>query len=113
MQIPNQVVLITGASQGIGAACAAEFARCGAKLVLTARSQDALRKSAAAAGVKDTLIVAGDLTDDAHRRRLVDLTNERFGRIDILINNAGLGLYAPSWNVPMEDARNLMELNFF
>ncbi len=113
MQIPNQVVLITGASQGIGAACAAEFARCGAKLVLTARSEEGLRKAAAAAGVKDTLIVAGDLTNDADRRRLVELATERFGRVDILINNAGLGLYAPSWSVPMEDARRLMELNFF
>ena len=43
MQIQNKVVLITGASEGIGAACAAEFARCGAKLSLTARSEDGLR----------------------------------------------------------------------
>ncbi len=114
MQIPNQVVLITGASEGIGAACAAEFARCGARLVLTARSEDGLRKAAAAAdSAANTLIVPGDLTDDAHRRRLVARAMERFGAIDILINNAGLGLYSPSWRVPMEGARQLMELNFF
>jgi short-subunit dehydrogenase len=113
MQIQNKVVLITGASEGIGAACAAEFARCGAKLSLTARSEDALRKAAASAGATDALICAGDVTDDAHRRRLVDLTLDRFGAIDILINNAGMGLYIPSWRVPMEEARHLMELNFF
>jgi short-subunit dehydrogenase len=113
MQIPNRVVLITGASEGIGAACAAEFARCGAKLVLTARSEAGLRKAAAAAEAPDALIVPGDLTDDAHRRTLAARAIERFGAIDILINNAGLGLYVPSWAVPMEDARRLMELNFF
>jgi short-subunit dehydrogenase len=112
MQLPNQVVLITGASEGIGAACAVEFARCGAKLVLTARSADGLRQTAAAAG-GETLTVPGDITDDAHRRTLVQRATERFGAIDILINNAGMGLYAPAWNAPLEDARRLMELNFF
>jgi short-subunit dehydrogenase len=113
MQIQDKVVLITGASEGIGAACAAEFARCGAKLSLTARSEDGLRKAAAAAGAVDALISPGDITDDAHRRSLVDRTLERFGAIDILINNAGMGLYVPSWRVPMEEARHLMELNLF
>jgi short-subunit dehydrogenase len=113
MQIQNKVVLITGASEGVGAACAAEFARCGAKLSLTARSEDGLRQAAAAAGASDALITAGDLTDDVHRRNLVERTLQRFGSIDILINNAGVGLYVPSWRAPMEDARHLMEINFF
>jgi short-subunit dehydrogenase len=113
MQIPNRVVLITGASEGIGAACAAEFARSGARLVLTSRSEARLHKSAAAAGAKDALIVPCDITDDGGRRRLVSRAVERFGAIDILINNAGLGLYAPAWSVPMEEARRLMEINFF
>lgn len=113
MQISNRVVLITGASEGIGAACAAEFARCGAKLVLTARSEAGLRKAAAAAGASDALIVPGDLTQEAHRKNLVERACERFGAIDILINNAGCGLYAPAWNAPMEEVRRLMELNLF
>ncbi len=113
MQIPNRVVLITGASEGIGAACAAEFARCGARLVLTSRSEIGLRKAAEAAGAKDVLIVPGDITSDGDRRRVVERALERFGAIDILVNNAGLGLYSPSWKVPMEEARHLMELNFF
>jgi len=109
MKIEGKVVLITGASQGIGAACAREFARAGAKLSLTARSEEALR----AAGGADALATAGDITAEETRRRVVERTLERFGAIDILINNAGAGLYGPSWSVPMEEARAVMELNFF
>lgn len=109
MQIDGKVVLITGASQGIGAACAAEFARAGAKLSLTARSEEGLR-SAAPDGA---LITAGDVTSEEVRRAVVDRTVERYGAIDILINNAGVGQYRPSWTSPMEEVRSLMELNFF
>jgi|SRR5579871_30353 len=109
MRIEGKVVLITGASQGIGAACAAEFARAGARLSLTARSQDGL----AAAAPQGALITAGDLTQEETRRAVVERTLERYGAIDILINNAGAGLYGPSWSAPMEEVRWLMELNFF
>jgi short-subunit dehydrogenase len=109
MEIRNRVVLITGASEGIGAACAAEFARCGAKLALAARSEEGLRK----AGGPGALILPGDLTDEAHRRRIAERTIQTFGTIDILINSAGVGLYLPSWMAPLEDVRRLMELNFF
>ena len=109
MRIDGKVVLITGASEGIGAACAAEFARAGAKLSLTARSEEGLRR----AGGGDALITAGDLTGEETRRRVVESTLERYGGIDILINNAGIGFYLPSWSAPMEHARRVMELNFF
>ena len=87
MRIDGKVVIITGASEGIGAACAAEFARAGARLSLAARNEEGLRRAAGA----DGLITAGDLTDEAVRRRVVERTLERFGTIDILINNAGVG----------------------
>src|SRR5690242_3448929 len=109
MRIQGRVVLITGGSEGVGAACAAEFARAGAKISLTARSEEGLRRAAGA----DGLVTAGDLLDPAQRRRVVDRTLERFGAIDILINNAGIGTYEPSWSAPMDDVRRLMELNFF
>jgi short-subunit dehydrogenase len=109
MRIEGRVVLITGASEGIGAACAAEFARLGAKLSLTARSEEGLRRAAGQTG----LVTAGDLTSEETRRRVVERTLEQFGGIDILINNAGVGFYLPSWGAPMELARGLMELNFF
>jgi short-subunit dehydrogenase len=109
MRIDGKVVLITGASQGIGAACAAEFARAGAKLSLTARSEEGLR----AAAPPEALVTAGDVTSEEARRAIVNRTLQRFGAIDILINNAGAGLYLPSWSAPMEEVRWLMELNFF
>jgi len=109
MRIDGKVVLITGASEGVGAACAAEFQSAGAKLALTARSEEGLRRVA----VPGALIVPGNLTSDADRQRVVQRTLEAYGQIDILINNAGVGIYCPSWNTPMEEARYLMEVNFF
>lgn len=113
MQIADKVVLITGASEGIGAACAAAFGRRGARLSLAARSEDKLKQAAGEAGTKDTLIVAGDVTSGEDRKRIVERTLERLGRIDILINNAGVGLYAPSWEAPFDQLRSMMEVNFF
>jgi len=109
MRIDGKVVIITGASEGIGAACAAEFAAVGARLSLTARSEDGLRR----AGGPGALVTAGDLTSEETRRRVVERTLERYGAIDILINNAALGFYLPTWSAPLELARGLMELNFF
>src|SRR5436853_3105933 len=84
MRIDGKVVLITGASEGVGAACAREFAASGARLSLTARSEEGLRRAA----TDDALVTPGDLTDEDSRRRVVERTLERFGIIDILINNA-------------------------
>jgi len=108
MRLDGKVVLITGASEGIGAACAAEFAGRGAKLSLTARSEEGLRKAGPGA-----LITPGDLTSEETRRAVVERTIERYGAIDVLVNNAGIGSYLPSWSAPLEEARRLMELNYF
>jgi short-subunit dehydrogenase len=109
MRIEGKVVLITGASEGIGAATAAEFQRRGARLALLARSEEKLRQVAAA----DDLVVSGDITDAAVRARAVEEAVGRFGSIDILINNAGRGLYSPSWKAPLPETRQMFELNFF
>ncbi len=109
MQIAGKVVLITGASQGIGAACAVAFRRRGARLSLTARSEEKLRE----VGGDEALLTAGDLTLEETRERVVRRTLERFGTIDILINNAGVGLYGPAWSTAPELARQLFEVNFF
>ena len=110
MRIDGKVVLITGASEGIGAACARAFEKRGARLSLIARNSERL-----AAGRR-----AGRA---AHRRRyhrraeirrtVVDRTIERFGEIDILINNAGMGMYSPAWSAPMAEVRRMFELNLF
>jgi short-subunit dehydrogenase len=109
MHIRDQVVLITGASQGIGAATALAFAKRGAKLALTARSEDRLRSLEA----PGAFVVPGDLLEPADRRRVVESTLAHYGRIDILINNAGVGLYAPAYEAPMDQVRTMFELNFF
>jgi short-subunit dehydrogenase len=109
MRIENKVVLITGASEGIGAACAGVFRRRGARLCLTARSLDKLQS---AAGPSD-LIVASDLLEGGAPERVVAETVARFGRLDVLINNAGAGLYTPAHDSPPELARRLFDLNFF
>jgi short-subunit dehydrogenase len=113
MKIEGKVVLVTGASEGIGAACAAEFARAGARLSLTARSLDGLQRTASQIAGEAPLVTPGDLTDDATRQHIMERTLERFGHIDILINNAGVGVYGPSWSISMEHARRQMELNYF
>ena len=109
MQIAESVVLITGASQGIGAACAAAFRRRGAKLALIARNQE---KLSAVAG-SDALVLAGDITDAAFRQEAMERTIQTYGTIDVLINNAGIGLYLPASNAPVAQVRELFELNFF
>jgi short-subunit dehydrogenase len=109
MQIKDSVVLITGASQGIGAACSRVFEQRGARLSIVARDAQKL----VAVGGPDTLRTDGDITRDEVRRNVVARTMERFGRVDILINNAGMGLYSAASNAPMDDARALFELNLF
>jgi short-subunit dehydrogenase len=109
MTIKDKVVLITGASEGIGAACAREFRKRGARLSLTARSEGKLKE----VGGADAAITAGDLTDPVVRRRVVEGAVERFGAVDILINNAGIGMYAPAWKAPLDEAHAMFELNFF
>ena len=105
----GKVVIVTGASQGIGAKLAEILNKRGARTVLAARSEEKLAEAAGA----NSLICAGDLTRDAARAAVIEKTLIRFGRIDILINNAGRGSYYPATAAPVDDARTLFELNFF
>ncbi|UVL21212.1 SDR family oxidoreductase [Pseudomonas sp. B21-044] len=92
MQLAGKVAIVTGASSGIGRAAAKLFARHGANLVLTARRQVELEQLAAeitAAGHGRVFTVAGDITDAALARELVDTAVSRFGGLDIALNNAG------------------------
>lgn len=109
MRIDGSVALITGASEGIGAACVESFRRRGAKISLLARTREKLERLAA----PGDLVVAGDVTDGGFREQAVAQTLATFGGIDILINNAGIGLYAPSWSAPLDDVRSMVEVNLF
>ena len=85
----TQVALITGASQGLGFHIARLYARRGMGLILTARGREPLERAAhELAGRTDVLALQGDVADAEHARRLVANGLERFGRIDVLINNA-------------------------
>lgn len=108
MRVDGKVVLITGASDGIGAACVHEFRKRGARVVLTGRSESKLREHAGS-----DPYFAGDLIDPDFRASLIDKAVAAAGRLDVLVNNAGAGLYVPAHRASMEDARRLFELNVF
>jgi NADP-dependent 3-hydroxy acid dehydrogenase YdfG len=98
MEIAGKVVLITGASSGIGLATARLFAQKGAKLALAARSAEKLAQLASE--LPDAIAVPTDLRDEAAVRHMVAQTQEYYKRIDVLINNAGQGLVAKSKRGP-------------
>jgi short-subunit dehydrogenase len=112
----DNVVILTGASLGIGEALAYELARQGATLVLASRNTDRLAKVAATCertGCR-TLVVQTDVTDEAQCKALINTTVDHFGRIDTLINNAGLSMM-----MKLEDVQDLgtieylMRVNYF
>ena len=107
-----KTVMITGASSGIGRALAIAFAREGARLVLTARSQSALESVAREVAPSQTAVIPADLRDPASLASLCAQAIERFQTIDILVNCAGVGLYAPSFLSSPELVGDLMSLNF-
>ena len=112
MDVQNKVLIVTGASMGIGAATARVFAANGAKLVLAARSADKLQAVAESLPTgAETLIVPTDMTDQAQVQALIDTAHAHFGRIDILINNAGQAAAGAIATVNPEHYRQIIELN--
>lgn len=109
MVLKDKVVLITGASGGIGAACAASFRKRGARLALTARREHKLKEVAA----DGELVIPGDLTGHQARKNIIDSTIARYGGLDVLINNAGIGLYVSTCDASLDQAKALFDLNFF
>jgi NAD(P)-dependent dehydrogenase (short-subunit alcohol dehydrogenase family) len=111
----GQVVLITGASSGIGAALAREFAREGAHTVLVARRVERIEALAAelTSGGQRSLAVAGDVTRDGDMERAVDLARAEFGRLDAVVANAGILVRGPILTLTLEDYRRQFETNTF
>jgi len=111
----NSVVLITGGTSGIGRACALEFGRAGARVVITGRDAARLAATAAelaAAGIEHRT-VRGDVGIVADADRAVADTIAAFGRLDVLINNAGLSMRARFADVEVKVIEQLMQTNFF
>lgn len=109
-KLKDKVVVITGASGGIGAATAEEAARRGAKVVLVARREDALRAVAAKCGA-DALVAVADVTQREQVRRVVNDTLARFGRIDVWMNNVGQGITRQPSELTDEDIDESMRVN--
>jgi meso-butanediol dehydrogenase/(S,S)-butanediol dehydrogenase/diacetyl reductase len=91
----DKVVIVTGAGTGIGAATARRFLREGATVVLNGRREDKLRETIAGTDAAKSLIHPGDVSDEAYIKRLVADTVARFGRLDVLVNNAGFAIFGP------------------
>ncbi|MEM6799451.1 MAG: SDR family NAD(P)-dependent oxidoreductase [Planctomycetota bacterium] len=114
-QLTGKRAIITGASSGIGRCLAMELARHGAQQVLIARNEAKLREVAGQAEAigGEVEIVPGDVTDPAIRAATLDRATSRFGGIDILINNAGIGAYGRFVEVSSDRLRQLAEVNLF
>jgi Short-chain dehydrogenases of various substrate specificities len=108
----DRVVLITGASSGIGAATARLFAHYGAKLVLAARSADKLQQLAAGLA-SQALVVPCDVSQPEAVKQLIEATIAHYQRIDILINNAGVGLAGPIAQLDPSDLERAFAVDLF
>ena len=111
----EQVIIVTGASSGLGRAIARGAGERGAKVVVTARNQEALENCVAEierAG-SEALAVPGDVTDQTQVQGVVDAALERFGRIDTYVANAIVTVYAEVEKLEPEELRRVWEVNFF
>lgn len=111
----NKTVIITGASSGIGKACALAFAGRGANIVISGRNSENLemaateiRKSGA-----NVLAVAGDVSNENDCRLLVEKAMDKFGGIDVLINNAGISMRALFNDLEIDILKKIMDINFW
>ena len=112
-RLDDRVAVVTGASSGLGVAFARAFAEAGADVVLAARRADRLQQTAAivrAAG-RSALCVPTDIADPTQVQHMVLAAMERFGKIDTLINNAGVGTAVPATRETPEQFRQVIDIN--
>lgn len=110
MSFESKVVIVTGASSGIGAGAAVHFAGLGAKVVITGRNEENLEETKRKCG-GDVLLILGDLNVESDRVRIVNETMKTFGRIDVLVNNAGLGEAGDILTTTLEQYDKVMNTN--
>ena len=111
----DKVIIITGASSGIGLASAKLFGSYGAKVVMAARSLDKMKELApeVSSNPDNVLCVKCDVSDELDCQNLIKKTVDRFGRIDILVNNAGVSMRAMFADLDLNVLRRLMDVNFW
>ena len=109
----NKVAIITGASRGIGLGIARRLVADGARVVITARQPEALAEAVEAlGGPAHALAIAGHADDASHQAEVVAAARETFGRLDYLVNNAGINpSYGPMLEMDIDSARKILEVN--
>jgi short-subunit dehydrogenase len=114
-KLRDQVIVITGASSGIGLTTAEMAAERGAAVVLNARNEDDLRQAADRIRARGgrAAYVAGDVADDETMELLAQRAIEEFGGFDTWVNNAGIGMYGRMTGMPMADKRRLFDVDFW
>lgn len=115
MELTDQVIIVTGASGGIGLATAKQLAAAGAHVVLSARNEEKLRQLASEIETEGgrAMVVAADFRSETEIDRVFDETERAFGRLDVLINNAGRGVYDLIEAGRPDDWRMMLDLNLF
>lgn len=111
--MPNKVVVITGASSGIGKALTEKYAAEGWNLVLAARREELLSEIQGKLKNVEVLTVKTDVTVEDDCKNLMERAIEKFGKIDVLINNAGISMRALFNDVDLDVLRRLMDVNFW
>lgn len=110
MDVRDRVIVVTGASEGIGEATARLLAREGAQVALVARSAEKLERLAAE--LPGAFACPADMRDTAAVQRMIEAAAGHYGRVDVLVNNAGRGLHGtPVEHIPIDEFRELFELN--
>lgn len=108
----KKIAVVTGASSGIGKACALALLKEDWAVVLVGRRADELQAVAAESGKADAVPMPADVSDEAQVKRLFDAVKEKYGRLDLLFNNAGISLpYALPSELSGEDWRNAVNVN--
>ena len=111
MDLRGKTVIVTGASAGIGEALARAFVTAGANVVLASRNVEALNSLSNELGQEQTLVVPTDVTQRDQVEALVNRTVERFGRLDVLVNNAGVGLMSSVADLDPDEFQQLFQVN--
>lgn len=110
MEIKDKVIIITGASSGIGEALARRLSQEGVKLVLVARNEEKLKLLKQELGAETVKV---DMRKENDIKRMIDETVKKFGRVDLLVNNAGQGMYGPVERIDVEKYQDIITLNVF
>ena len=115
MNYRNKVVVITGASSGIGRAAAIKFAKKNAKVILVARRREKLLQvqKEISQYTDSTLVCQCDVSNKSQVKEMTDTVIDTFGRIDILVNNAGFVIYGKVSELTIEEIESQMETNYF